>query len=68
MGTSIILAAMLYMLIICGQRALAWFKSKRANDDTQVIRLNKQVLTSNLITLCIIIATFAGAKTAWASQ
>lgn len=65
MGTSIILAAILYMLIICGQKALAWFKSKQANNDTQVIRLNKQVLTSNFITLCIIIASFAGAKTAW---
>lgn len=65
MGTSIILAVILYMLIICGQKALVWFKSKRANLDHQVVHLNKRAFTGNLITLCIIVASFAGAKTAW---
>lgn len=65
MGTSIILAVILYLMIICGQKALVWFKSKRANLDLQVIHLNKRAFTGNLITLCIIIASFAGAKTAW---
>lgn len=65
MGTSIIIAAILYMLLICGQKALEWLKSKRENSDARIIHLNKRALTSNLLTLCIIIATFAGAKTAW---
>lgn len=65
MGTSIILAAILYMLITCGQKALAWLKSKRANLDHEVISLNKRAFAGSLITLCIIIASFAGAKTAW---
>ena len=65
MGTSIILAVILYMLITCGQKALAWLKSKRANLDLQTIHANKRTFITNLITLCIIVASFAGAKTAW---
>ena len=65
MGTSIILAVIIYSGIICIKKGLIFLKSKRKNDATDIQTNNKRVLLSNLIILCIIIASFVGAKTAW---
>lgn len=65
MGTSIILAAILYTGIICLKKGVEYLKSKRANDNPMIVSVNKQALTSNLLILFIIVASFAGVKTAW---
>ena len=65
MGTSIILAIMIYLGILCVQKGLTLLKSKRKNDEITIQAANKQALFSHLIILCLVIASFAGAKTAW---
>ena len=56
---------MIYLGILCVQKGLTLLKSKRKNDETTVQTGNKQALFSHLIILCVVIASFAGAKTAW---
>ena len=65
MGTSIILAIIIYLAILCVQKGLTLLKSKRKNDEITIQATNKQALFSHLIILCVVIASFAGAKTAW---
>ena len=65
MGASIILAIMIYIGILCIRKGLAYLKSKRKNDELTIQTDNKRALFSHLIILCVIIASFVGAKTAW---
>ena len=65
MGTSIILAIIIYLAILCTQKLLTLLKSKRKNDEITIQATNKRALFSHLIILCAVIASFAGAKTAW---
>lgn len=65
MGTSIILAVIIYFGIICIKKSITFFKSKRTHADLSQQIKNKQALFSHLIILGIVIVSFAGAKTAW---
>ena len=65
MGTSIILAFMIYFSISCIQRIITYIWEKRQNENPDLTATNKRIVVSNVLVLVILVGSFSCSKIGW---